>query len=400
MNGSQPTPRRSPATSTPLNVEKAVLERYQGGAREREEALCCPVNYDPRYLEILPDEIRERDYGCGDPSRFARSGDTVLDLGSGSGKICYILSQIVGSAGKVIGLDFNDEMLALARKYLGEMGQKLGYGNVEFRKGKIQDLALDWDRLDQHLAGHPVRNSEDLVRLRQLEEDLKQTTPLVPDESVDLIVSNCVLNLVRHEDKSSLFREMYRVLRVGGRVAISDIVADEEIPEALKNDPDLWSGCVTGAFVEEEFLGAFEEAGFHGLTLESWNDKPFRTVGGIEFRSITLVAHKGKEGPCWEGNQAVVYRGPWKSVTDDDNHRLPRGARIAVCEKTYRLYSQGPYRDDLIFIDPREETPTEKQAPFDCERTSRRHPRETKGKEYHVTTEEQGSSCEPTSGCC
>jgi arsenite methyltransferase len=94
-----------------LSVEEAVRERYSGGAREREEELCCPVEYNPEYLRVIPNEILERDYGCGDPSRHARPGDIVLDLGSGSGKICYILSQIVGHAGRVIGIDMNEEML-------------------------------------------------------------------------------------------------------------------------------------------------------------------------------------------------------------------------------------------------------------------------------------------------
>ena len=99
------------------NIEQAVRERYAQGAKVREEALCCPTNYDPKYLKVIPQEILEKDYGCGDPSRFLKEGDTVLDLGSGGGKICYIASQVVGAQGKVIGVDFNPTMLELARKY-------------------------------------------------------------------------------------------------------------------------------------------------------------------------------------------------------------------------------------------------------------------------------------------
>ena len=94
------------------SVESAVRQRYGAAAQEREAALCCPVEYDPQFLKVIPDEIIERDYGCGDPSRFVREGETVLDLGSGGGKICYIAAQIVGKSGTVIGVDANTEMLA------------------------------------------------------------------------------------------------------------------------------------------------------------------------------------------------------------------------------------------------------------------------------------------------
>ena len=383
-----------------LDVEGAVLDRYRDGAITTEASLCSPIAYDARYLEALPQEILEKDYGCGDPTPFVRPGETVLDLGSGGGKICYIISQIVGPSGRVIGVDFNDTMLALSRKYLDEMGRKLGFFNVEFRKGKIQDLALDCDKLDRHLAEQPVRNSADLLRLRSYEEELRRASPLVPDQSVDLVVSNCVLNLVRPDDRGLLFRELNRVLKVGGRLAISDIVSDELVPDHLKQDPELWSGCVSGAFQEEEFLRAFEGAGFHGMALESWSPTPYRTVEGIEFRSITLTAHKGKEGPCLERHQAVIYRGPYRSVTDDDHHTYPRGVRVAVCEKTFRLLQEGPYRKDLIFIEPRAMDPAREAGPFDCSRVAPRHPRETKGMDYRVTTLASESCCEPSSRCC
>ncbi len=130
--------------STVIDVERAVNERYGHAAQGREPELCCPVEYDPKYLSIVPEEIKERDYGCGDPSAFVGEGEVVLDLGSGGGKICYIAAQIVGPKGQVIGVDANDEMLALARKYRQSVGDHLGYHNVEFRKGRIQDLRLEF----------------------------------------------------------------------------------------------------------------------------------------------------------------------------------------------------------------------------------------------------------------
>ena len=117
-----------------MTIETGVLKRYTAGAESIQSDLCCPVDYDRELLSILPQEIIEKDYGCGDPSRYVRKGDVVLDLGSGSGKICYMAAQLVGDKGKVIGIDMNDDMLALARKYQDEMAEKLGSDRGEFGK--------------------------------------------------------------------------------------------------------------------------------------------------------------------------------------------------------------------------------------------------------------------------
>jgi arsenite methyltransferase len=381
------------------NFEAAVLQRYAEASRKAEAGLCVPINYDRSLLEVIPQEVIEKDYGCGDPSRYIHQGETVLDLGSGSGKACYIISQIAGAKGKVIGIDFNPPMLALARKYQKSVGDKLGYHNVEFRRGKIQDLRTNLQLIDQRLRENPVRSVADLARLEEFEKTIRREQPLVADESIDVIVSNCVLNLVRPEDKKVLFAEMYRVLKRGGRVAISDIVSDEPVPAHLAKDPNLWSACVSGALLEEDFLRAFEEAKFYGIQIEELRAEAYQTVEGIEFRAITVTAYKGKEGPCVERNQAVIYRGPWRQVVDDDDHVLPRGVRVAVCEKTFELYSKPPYQDQFVLVPPRQEVPRERAGVFDCSRDHKRHARETKGMEYNVTQISE-SVCGPGSNCC
>jgi arsenite methyltransferase len=381
-----------------LDAETAVRERYEQAARAREVALCCPVDYDPRYLAVIPREILERDYGCGDPSSYVREGDAVLDLGSGGGKICYIAAQIVGPEGRVVGVDFNPEMLGLARKYRDEMAAKLGYANVEFHRARIQDLALPLDEVDAYLARNPVRSSDDLRRLEEFQTRLRARAPLIPDESVDVIISNCVLNLVREEDREQLFREMFRVLRRGGRVAISDIVSDEPVPESLKSDPELWSGCVAGAFTEAGFLAAFERAGFYGIALDKYDPQPWKTIRGIQFRSVTVTARKGKQGPCWEQHQAVIYKGPWRRVEDDDGHTLVRGQRMAVCEKTYRLLTAEPYAAQIVPVPPLKK-PDGRPKRFSCGQNAIRPPAETKGKRYRKT-ENLAAACTPGSGCC
>ena len=381
------------------DLEAAVLERYSRASRTAEAGLCVPINYDRSLLNAVPAEIVEKDYGCGDPSKYVREGDTVLDLGSGSGKACYVMAQIVGPKGRVIGVDFNSEMLNLARKYQAWVGDHIGFHNVEFRRGRIQDLRADLDLMERYLQTHPIQSLIDLAEFRDFEEGIKREQPLIGDESIDVVVSNCVLNLVRPEDKKALFAEMYRVLKRGGRVAISDIVSDEPIPEHLIRDPKLWSGCISGAFLEEDLLNAFEAAKFYGIHIADFQSQPYQTVEGIEFHSITITAYKGKEGHCIERNQAVIYRGPWKQVVDDDDHVLPRGARVAVCDKTFEIYSKPPYQNQFILLPPREEVPHEKAGVFDCSRDHRRDPRETKGIDYKATRN-SGSVCGPGSTCC
>jgi len=374
--------------------ESIVRRRYAAGAKQRTEKLCCPVDYESEYLKMIPQEVIDRDYGCGDPSRYLRQDETVLDLGSGTGKICFIAAQIVGPKGKIIGVDMTDEMLEVARRNAPIVAERLGYGNVEFRKGRIQDLALDLDLLDQRLKQKPITDAASFLAADELAEELRVKHPLIATDSVDVVVSNCVLNLVEPKSKQQLFEEIFRVLKKGGRAVICDIVSDEEVPEEMQNDPELWSGCISGAHTEEGFLAAFENAGFYGIQILKRDRNPWRTVQGIEFRSCTIEAFKGKQGACFERNQAVIYGGPFKEVLDDDNHRMERGRRYAVCDKTYNLYKKAPYREFFEFVDPLVDVPLTEAKPFDCSRTSLRHPKETKGQNYNATTEPNNKCCD------
>lgn len=393
-----PTPPRAE-----MDVLESVKSRYTEGARTQVPELCCPVDYDASLLEVLPQEIIDRDYGCGDPSRFVEPGDVVCDLGSGGGKICYMASQLVGAEGRVIGVDTTDEMLALSRKYTTEIGDRIGWHNVEFRHGHIQDLALDRDRLAEWLAEHPIRTVADLDALELEKERLRREEPLIPDGSVDLVLSNCVLNLVDNRQKRELFAEIHRVLKRGGRCAISDIVSDEDVPEHLQNDPELWSGCISGAMREDRFLQAFADAGLYGVHVAAYQTEPWAVVEGIEFRSMTVVAYKGKEGACLDHSEAVIYNGPWKSVTDDDGHTLHRGQRTAVCRKTFEIYDRAPYADQITPVPPLAEVSADDAPEFDCTRDGLRSPAETK---HGVRREDvapgvaPGVACDPGGGCC
>ena len=217
-----------------LDHKNAVQNRYGSAALEKETCLCTPVGFNPELLEAIPDEIIEKDYGCGDPTKYVKKNDIVLDLGSGSGKNAFICSQIVGKQGKVFGVDQNSDMLSLSRSAIKHVSEKIGFANTEFLEGSIENL----DELDK---------------------DLK---PLVRDKSIDIILSNCVLNLVNPQSRNNLLRNIKRVLKDNGRIAISDIVSNKKVPLRLQNDNDLWTGCISGAWYEPEFLNDFKDLGF------------------------------------------------------------------------------------------------------------------------------------------
>lgn len=378
-----------------INEELSVLKRYTDAASRYEPSLCCPTTYNPELLKVIPDEILQKDYGCGDPSQYVKKGETVIDLGSGAGKLCYIMAQVVGLEGKVIGIDMNDEMLKLARKFQRQIGDKLGYHNVEFKKARIQNLKLDIEKVDKYLEENPIRSSLDLSLFNAFVEYLEKKEPLIPNESVDVVVSNCVLNLVNDREKNQLFKEIHRVLKKGGRAVISDIVSDEDIPQYMKDDPELWSGCISGAFREDLFLKAFEDAGFYGIEILKWDEKPWRIIDGIEFRSVTVCAYKGKEGPCVDYGHAVIYQGPFRKIEDDDGHIFERGKRIAVCDKTFNILRNAPYREYFIFIEPYEKR---QPRPFPCsEKIIYRSPKDTKGANFYLTTAEV--PCCPSGEC-
>ncbi|MBF0609850.1 MAG: methyltransferase domain-containing protein [Magnetococcales bacterium] len=359
-----------------MDMEEHVAKRYSQGAEQVEPSLCCPVSYPAELLAMLPQEIIDKDYGCGNPSLYVQPGDTVLDLGSGGGKVCYMAAQLVGTGGRVIGVDMNDDMLALSRKYQGEIAAKLGEDRVVFHKGRIQDLALSLDKVEEYLRHQPVSTLDQLNEFLAWQRDMRQNAPMIADNSVDLVISNCVLNLVNEEEKRQLVQEIYRVVKPGGRIAISDIVCDELPPEALKKDPHLWSGCISGAFQEREMITAFAQVGFSAVAFSEWQAAPWQVVEGIEFRSVTLTAVKHPRHQESDRGHAVIYRGPFAVVEDEQGRRFPAGERVAVSTESFRQLGDGAYGDAFIRLTPpRLASPT----PFDLPSGSRRPATVTRG---------------------
>jgi SAM-dependent methyltransferase len=188
------------------------------------------------------------------------------------------------------------------------------------------------------------------MALRDWEAGQRRERPLIGAESVDLVISNCVLNLVNDSEKQQLVSEIFRVLKPGGRVAISDIISDRPVPQSMKSDPGLWSGCISGAFGEEEFLQVFADSGFHAACYDRWDASPWQVVGGIEFRSVTLTAVKPASLPDECSQSSVLYRGPFAAVTDDAGNCYPRGRRVPVDGQILALLTGAAYNNGFIGI--------------------------------------------------
>lgn len=285
---------------------------------------CCLAESMPPYLAaLLKDihpEVKDRFYGCGSPIPPTLQGATVLDLGSGSGRDCFMLSKLVGESGRVIGLDMTDEQLAVARKHLGWHAEKFGYKkpNTEFVQGYIEDLAG---------AG-------------------------IADGSVDLVISNCVLNL--SPDKDRVFKEIFRVLKPGGELYFSDVFADRRIPKPLATDPVLLGECLGGALYIEDFRRLMTQAGCldarvvssSRLTLN--NPEIERKAGFIGFYSMTIRAFKLLlEDRCEDFGQVAYYLGTLlehpHQFALDDHHLFKTGQPMLVCGNTADMISATRY---------------------------------------------------------
>lgn len=295
-------------------MHSAVSKTYAAAATQPQPGLCCPKDYHSEWTDHIPKDAFDFNYGCGSPvlKSAISEGEHVLDLGSGVGIDCFVASRIVGAQGRVTGVDMTDEMLGKANGYRQQVADSLGYNNVEFRAGRIESIPL-------------------------------------ADGEVDVVLSNCVINL--SPDKPGVFREMKRVLNEGGRVVISDIVSDREVLPEHQADEDLWGGCYTGALSAAEFIAAFAEAGFVGMTQISestWEEK-----AGYRFASLTIAAYKPYKGAqCLNDGQLAIYLGPYASVSDDAGHQFPRFQPVEICTDTAAQLASGPYAKQFVVTPP------------------------------------------------
>ena len=274
-------------------ITQNVSDRYARAAMNGEQ-LCCPTGYNFDELRsFIPDDVLKISYGCGTPAGLdtVHAGETVLDIGSGGGIDCFEASRRVGQTGHVIGIDMTDTMLEIARRNAPIVARNLGHvaSNVEFRKGMADAMPVD-------------------------------------DATVDLIISNCVINLA--PDKRRVFREMYRVIKPGGRFTISDIVSDQVVPQYLVHDPEKWGNCLSGALPLSEYIGGMVEAGFVGVhQLRSY---VWQVMDGVHFLSLTLTGYKQ---PVTQDTAAVRFatlRGPFSRIVDESGIEYHRGVPLPV----------------------------------------------------------------------
>lgn len=304
----------------------ASIQDYYGkvlkSSADLQTSACCTAAAMPAHLapilKELHAEVKDRFYGCGSPIPPALEGATVLDLGCGTGRDCYLLSKLVGARGRVIGVDMTEEQLAVARRHQAWHADKFGYANVEFRHGYIEDL-----------AGADIG-----------------------DASVDLVVSNCVLNL--SPDKPRVFREIFRALKPGGELYFSDVFADRRVPDELKADPVLMGECLGGALYVEDFRRAMAQIGCldarvcSAARIELRSPEVERKVGHIGFYSMTVRAFKlDLEDRCEDYGQVATYLGTLAEHAHafdlNDHHHFVTGKPMLVCGNTADMLSRTRY---------------------------------------------------------
>ncbi|MEM7233166.1 MAG: methyltransferase domain-containing protein [Planctomycetota bacterium] len=299
---------------------REYLSRYYGKEISQTEDLeyqaCCVDDTKTRYREIyklIPKEVKSRNYGCGcSLPQDDLTGLTVLDLGSGAGLDAFLAARLVGETGRVIGVDMTDEQLAVARDHIQEVTEAYGYAspNVEFHKGFIE------------------------------------TADAVEDESVDVVISDCTINLSPFKDR--VFQTIHRVLKPGGEVHISDIVADRRVPEQLMTDRKVVAECLGGALYEYDLFDTMEDVGFRDPRVVSRKLVEENVLGHpIRFYSATVRAFKFSrelDRRCEDYGQVAFYKGncdeqPGTFILDG-GHAFEAGRPAAVCRNTARMLTE------------------------------------------------------------
>lgn len=244
--------------------------------------------------------------------------------------------------------------------------------------GDPTDLRTDPEWADTLVAQSRPSSYADFQALSNRIAKLAAEAPLVPDDSVSLVVVDMLSNRLPPEQIRALLSEAFRVLSRGGSVVMTALLADE--PVAADAAVDIGGWRASGFPLETEIVDWLDRAGFHGMTYHTVLDRPVRTVQGVEIRGFVIEASKGKQGICLDVGHAVIYRGPWREVLDDDHHRYVRGERTAVCAKTYDLLMRRPYGEQFIGLPAYQEVPLDQALLFDCNMPTLRSPAVTKGR--------------------
>lgn len=306
------------------------------------QTVCCSEAYDRTLMKNVPKPVVDAEFGCGNPTRFIQPGDTVLDIGSGAGMNCYVAAQVAGPEGRVFGVDFNEAMLEIARREQAGFAEKVSAAPMSFHLGSAHDLALDLEKANAYLAENPPGNVTALQAYLDAAAKFRKEQPLIPDNSIDVVISNCVINLLGDSNKPEVFREIFRVLKPGGRFAVSDNVSNRPVPEELKTDTQLWSACYAGVLQEQAFYEQLEKAGFTHLHIDTRNPEPARVVEDLTFYSITVTGRKPLQG-AEETTPRVIYRGPAKGILGNSGKMYRRGQPEALASVDRDLLSNDAF---------------------------------------------------------
>ncbi|MCW8797505.1 MAG: DUF5714 domain-containing protein [Prosthecochloris sp.] len=274
------------ATATNESLS-SIQEFYSSATGDSNKEILNPVGYDASLISHIPQAYRFRGYGCGSPVMDAaiEEGEQVVDLGCGSGVECFIAARMTGRNGSVTGIDMLDPMLELAAKAAPGVTDALGYSNVTFRKGMLEELPLETG-------------------------------------SADVVLSNCVMNLSLNKRQS--YSEILRILKPGGRMVISDVVCETEPDAAIRNDETLRGECIAGALSESHLLALLAESGFDAIRLIK--RFPYRVVNGHQFFSLTYTASR----PQQKEPVKVMYRGPLPWILSNGGTLLARGKSVTI----------------------------------------------------------------------
>ncbi|MCO4792186.1 MAG: methyltransferase domain-containing protein [Bacteriovoracaceae bacterium] len=317
-----------------MSVTKEVQDYYGKTLQESADLktnACCTIKVYPDHikeaLSLIHDEVHNRYYGCGLTIPNELDGAKVLDLGSGAGRDCYVLSKLVGDTGEVVGVDMTKEQLEVANRHIDYHTEKFGLKkpNVKFLEGQIEKLS------DLHLQ----------------------------DDHFDAIVSNCVINLC--QDKEAVLAEAYRVLKEGGELFFSDVYSDRRVPEDLQKDPVLWGECLSGALYWNDFINLAKKVGFADprvmevapITIE--NDEVQKKCEGINFVSVTYRLFKlpTLESDCEDYGQSVTYKGTMPDCPEvfylDGHHEIKKGEEFKVCGNSYRMLNETRFKEHFDF---------------------------------------------------
>jgi arsenite methyltransferase len=315
-----------------LQVVKDYYGKLLKGSKDLKTSACCDGPTVPSYVQALLDnvhpEVASKYYGCGLVAPAELRGRRILDLGAGSGRDAYLLAQLVGPSGDVVGVDMTDEQLETAKAHVAWHQERFGYerANVRFLKGYIE-------RLDE-LGLEP--------------------------ESFDVIVSNCVINL--SIDKPAVFRGAFELLKPGGELYFSDVYCDRRLPESVRADPELYGECLGGALYWNDLLPMASRAGFldprlvTSRPIEITNEAVKQKLGMAKFFSATyrLFKLEGLETACEDYGQAVIYKGTLANQADafelDGHHLIERGKAFTVCGNTWRMLAETRFAPHFDFI--------------------------------------------------